>query len=90
MKPASGKFVDESKVESNRLMDEDERENARRCSTFTFIISIPGIILNAITGCLWRICQYIHMCFDIQTAQLYEYTVAHILDKNFESSMGFL
>lgn len=28
--------------------------------------------------------------FDLKKAQLFEYTLAHILDKNFESCLGFL
>jgi chitin synthase len=31
-----------------------------------------------------------HLLFDVRVAQKYEYTVAHILDKNFESLTGFL
>jgi chitin synthase len=34
--------------------------------------------------------EKIENCFSIKKAQLFEYTFAHILDKNFESFFGFI
>jgi chitin synthase len=39
---------------------------------------------------LFFIFHKLHLLFDVRVAQKYEYTVAHILDKNFESLTGFL
>lgn len=39
---------------------------------------------------LWDLCSALHLSVDVRLAQLFEYTYAHILDKNFESFFNFL
>ncbi|KRX08247.1 hypothetical protein PPERSA_01177 [Pseudocohnilembus persalinus] len=45
---------------------------------------------NCIYNIISRFFIWIHLFFDIRKAQTFEYALAHIMDKNFESCFGFL
>ena len=54
------------------------------------ILSVPENLYKSCCYWTFNIFHKVHIFFDVRVAQNYEYTVSHILDKNFESSTGFL
>lgn len=77
----------ERQIQREKMSTEEEiRRQERRKKKMTCYDKYIQSCINS----LWDLCSALHLSVDVRLAQLFEYTYAHILDKNFESFFNFL